>query len=169
MVECNQEVGVMPYLGEIKDGSEIGFKAGAGKTKYIWVACQICGKERWVRYVSGKIRSLYCRKCNGTYNQQGAKNTNWKGGIQRGKTGYVFILLSKDDFFYPMANKAGYVLEHRLVMAKRLGRCLHPWEHVHHKKQIRSDNRLSQLRLVLKGRHSGVVRCPFCNEEFGIH
>jgi len=158
----------MPYVSEIKLGCEIGFKAGAGKIKYIWAACQICGKERWVRYVGGKVRSSYCRQCNGTYNQQGERNSRWKGGIQRSKTGYVLILLSKDDFFYPMANKAGYVLEHRLVMARRLGRCLHPWEHVHHKHQNRSDNREEKLRLVMKGMHSGVIRCPFCNKEFGI-
>jgi len=136
----------MPEIGEIRRGREIG-KDYYGR--YIWCACERCGKERWVALRRGIPRSHFCYVCA----NRGNKNPKWKGG-RRNHQNYVLVWLHSDDFFYPMIKKDGCVREHRLVMAKHLGRNLQPWEIVHHKNGIRSDNRIENLELTTLGSHS---------------
>ena len=52
-----------------------------------------------------------------------------------------------------MANSGGRIPEHRLVMARYLGRNMRDWEFVHHRNRIRDDNRLENLELVSARRH----------------
>jgi uncharacterized protein (DUF433 family) len=87
---------------------------------------------------------------------------HWKGG-RRLHEGYVMVLLETDHPFHEMTNEAGYVLEHRLVMAEALGRALTPRETVHHLNSDRSDNRVENLQLR-QGKHgSGVIyHCADC-------
>ena len=126
----------MPELGEIKRAKEIGRKDGKGSAKFIWYACEKCGKQRWVRLVREKPIYTLCFACA-------------KGKHERTKRtdGYIYTWLKHDDFLYPMT-LGGRILEHRLVMAKKLGRCLQPWEMVHHKNGKRDDNRPENLELV---------------------
>lgn len=145
-----------PRLGEIRRGREIGRSGNNASGRYIWDACVDCGKPRWVHLVKGQPVYKRCNACANPARKlrRGEENPNWKGGRHHTPQGYIEVRLQPDDFFYPMANRGGYVLEHRLVMANHLRRCLHSWEIVHHKHGIKDDNRLSQLELTTNGSHS---------------
>jgi len=99
----------------------------------------------------------------GTKRKRREWHPHWKGG-RRHHLGYVMVLLETDHPFHDtMANDAGYVLEHRLVMAEFLGRPLTPTETVHHIDGDRSNNTLSNLQLR-QGKHgTGIVyHCADC-------
>ncbi len=149
----------MPELGEIKIASQVGI---AGGSRYIWQACPGCGKERWVQ-LSKVIRqgAFRCRTCT----RAGARNANWKGGRRVDKTGYVVIWISVNDPYYSMAvGNKGYLHEHRLVMARSLGRPLLPSEQVHHKNGIKDDNRIENLELMPDARsHIKMSVCVHCD------
>ena len=156
----------MPEIGEIKQGFEIG-RLGT-RHFHIYAACEICGKERWVQLRNGQPTSKRCKQCvnigfrhseETKAKARGENHYKWKGGRNKTKAGYVSIRIYPDDFFYPMADSNGHVLEHRLVVAKALGRCLQSWELVHHKRGFaKDDNRYPEtLQLVMEGQHNQIT------------
>ncbi len=148
-----------PRLGEIKKGKEIGKVPSS--CNYMWTACLDCGKERWVKLMNGKLKSLVCLRCASKKvpHASGEASHSWKGGRRQTSNGYIEVHLRPDDFFYPMADCRGYVREHRLIMAQHLHRRLLPWEVVHHKPPgIKDDNRLENLELLSHGRFHVVDR-----------
>ena len=139
-------------IGKIKTGEELGFKYT--KQSYIGEACPNCGNLRWVQ-VGDAGKRQKCVKCKlvGRYGEQ---SHSWKGGKRISKSGYVEVKLTPDSPYWGMAKKSGYVLEHRLVMAQQLGRCLDRSEEVHHRgvnyplctKENKSDKSPENLLLV---------------------
>lgn len=82
-----------------------------------------------------------------------SRKATYGSGRTYSSHGYINILISPNDLFYPMADWRGYVYEHRLIMAKSLGRCLTKEEIVHHLNGNRVDNRIENLALVSKNNH----------------
>jgi hypothetical protein len=99
---------------------------------------------------------------------KGQDHGSWKGGRVVDGSGYVRVLVA-DDIDVKLAGRTisgGYVLEHRLVMARALGRPLTRRESVHHINGDRTDNRLENLQLR-QGQHGrGVVMiCLDCGSH----
>lgn len=138
----------MPSLGEIRYGYEV--RGKDERAKFLYCGCVDCGKERWVRIRKGKPSHPRCHPCSlkALSRASGQNHYNWKGGRIMKPDGYIIVLLPPDDFYRTMGDGKGYVGEHRLVMAKELGRCLNPWEVVHHKNGKRDDNRIENLQLT---------------------
>ncbi len=160
-------------LGETKRGYEIGRK---GTNYWMWCDCPKCGKQRWVYLRHGEPVSKHCVQCReyvltparakvhksrkgiprklGII-RRGKEAYSYKNGRFKTVRGYISVLLTgADEFYLPMSTHAHRVLEHRLVMAKHLGRCLSSWELVHHKNGIKDDNRIENLGLTTIGSHS---------------
>lgn len=84
------------------------------------------------------------------------KNGNWRGGITKNSDGYIWIKISKRSKYSSMKNHLSYVLLHRLIMAKHLGRCLKPEEVVHHTDGNLENNRIENLELMTQNKHVGI-------------
>jgi hypothetical protein len=155
-------------VGATKRGWEIGHTPSyyASHKRYICCKCPDCGKKRWLvlrpSTASGVSRCQVCcgkQVGEGTnlWHGFGSEAPQWRGGRQKARNGYVLIWVSADDPFFPMAvrltAKSGYIREHRLVMAKHLGRFLTKSEDVHHINGIKDDNRIENLELISPENH----------------
>lgn len=141
--------------------------AGDRKKYYIyctWVICPSCNKGRWVHTNTlthnRKSASFTgrCRLCQLEVNRPSQTKGEPVYSLDGRKVskGYILVRLGKNSFFYPMVDKAGYIREHRLIMAQHLKRCLLSWEVVHHlgtkyplgSIENRQDNRIENLQIM---------------------
>jgi hypothetical protein len=108
---------------------------------------------------AGKFCSRACRNrahplkdgSNFPSPKRGAANPAWKGGVtyRRRKGNYVVSVryVRAPTWALPMARKDGYVMEHRLVMARLIGRLLTRRECVHHRDHNPLNNAATNLEL----------------------
>jgi hypothetical protein len=96
--------------------------------------------------------------------RKGDKAPFWRGGKYKDNhSGYIYIYNPS----HPFTKNGRYVLEHRLVMEKFIGRYLRANEIIHHRNKIKDDNRIENLEIIFVGEpNCGKVMCPYCNKEF---
>lgn len=78
------------------------------------------------------------------------KNTFDVTGRKMTPKGYIVLCIKE----HPKSDASGYVMEHRVMVEKKIGRLLKENEVVHHLNEIRHDNRLSNLELMDRSEHT---------------
>lgn len=77
---------------------------------------------------------------------------NGYGHTKPHRKGYILAYVPD----HPHAHKDGYVMLHKVLMEREIGRYLNPDEVVHHINHIRDDNRIENLRLMSKHDHMSI-------------
>lgn len=91
---------------------------------------------------------------NGKANKGRRKRSDYDfGGHEKTRDdGYIKVYCPD----HPYASSDGYVMKHRLVMEKHIGRFILPEEAVHHINRVRNDNRIENLALMTKREHAAL-------------
>jgi len=126
----------------------------------VQVTCGSCKQLRLCQVTSAHNSSGLCLPCsNKTLAKVGEDHHLWKGGKTVDNDGYLLIHksllpLGEQTQFQEMFTHSGYILEHRLIAARTLGRNLFSNEKVHHLNALKQDNRPSNLKVLSATNHA---------------
>jgi len=139
----------------------------------IFYPCTKCGENHWIGRsdLFKKTATGVCRKCFNKYMSDTIGEERWnfnKNYRVKYGHGYIQIRISRDDPYSCMAKNGTFILEHRYVMAKHLGRPLNRWELVHHINCNKEDNSIENLKLVTLKNHHGELICPHCGKSYDV-
>jgi hypothetical protein len=152
-------------------GDERRSKAG-GLAK--WWPCDTCGACKWQRWIvaTDEPRSRWCFPCmRRGMRRSDARHVNANGYyyVNPDPTDELAMAMAHVKQRPSATNKRvaiqWNVLEHRLVMARSLGRPLLPTESVHHINGVRTDNRLENLQLMHSQPYGQHWRCLDCGSQ----
>jgi len=161
-VDKNHIQGIMSYME---------YRLNSSSHKLFKDKCIDCKEVMWRRPRAFGTR---CRHCARSHNIKklhgfGKDNPNWKGGRSMHAKGYVLVKVDG----HPRATKKGYVLEHIIVAEKMLGRKLKSNEQVHHRNEIKDDNRRKNLQVMTASEHARHHKATrddkvFCSAGCGV-
>lgn len=134
------------------------FRSYRSQRKYCSQACRIAAAREAIplrrcpqceREFRPKVRSAgelqrFCsRPCSTSFHSL-EKHPNWSGGRSLDSLGYVQVRTAKNT----------RTREHRRVAAETLGRPLQPHEQVHHRNEVKTDNRPENLEVLTAQEHA---------------
>lgn len=125
----------------------------------LWDAGRVIIKGRRGRKITCTCGQ--CRVCRARLYYHGVRHKRELKPERLGplnKEGYRLVYLHREDPLLTMSKGRGKergVLEHRLVMARHLGRPLNQDELVHHRNGIKTDNRIENLELWTRSHPNG--------------
>jgi len=133
------------------------------------IKCAVNTVRRRLIELNIPIKKRYDLSSDNLPHYFGENNPAWVGGKFQRDDGYIMIWNSE---------KQDYELEHRVMMEDHLNRKLETYEHVHHKNEIKNDNRIDNFEIQLiqnhiKHHHKGKdltkymdCKCLSCGIEF---